>query len=74
MLTYFFIIEYSEQEIDDPEGVVLPSDDAAIEYARRIIDDIRKDRRPEDPEATRKTSIIVEFVKPDTDHTREDRE
>ena len=35
-----------------PEGMVLPSDAAAIEYARQIIDDLRKDRRPEDPEAT----------------------
>ena len=34
------------------EGVALPSDTAAIEYARRIIDNLRKDRRPEDPEAT----------------------
>jgi hypothetical protein len=52
MLPYFFIIEYGGQEIDDPEGVVLPGDTAAIEYARRIIDDLRKERRPEDPEAT----------------------
>jgi hypothetical protein len=31
-----------EREIDDPDGVVLPSDAAAIEYARRIIDDLGK--------------------------------
>jgi len=24
MLAYFFIIEYGEQEVDDPEGVALP--------------------------------------------------
>jgi hypothetical protein len=49
---YFFIIEYDEREIDDPDGVVLPNGAAAIEYGRRIIDDLRKDHRPEDPEAT----------------------
>jgi hypothetical protein len=31
---------------------MLPNDAAAIEHARRIIDDLRKDHRPEDPEAT----------------------
>jgi hypothetical protein len=51
MPRYFFIIETDEREIDDPDGVVLPNDVAAIEYARRIIDDLRKDHRPEDPEA-----------------------
>jgi hypothetical protein len=44
------IIEYDEREIDDPDGV--PNDAAAIEYARRIIEDLRKDHRPEHPEAT----------------------
>jgi hypothetical protein len=48
----FFIVAYGERQIDDPEGEVLPNDDAAIEYARRIIDDLRKDQQPEDPEPT----------------------
>jgi hypothetical protein len=52
MPRYFFIVEYDKREIDDPDGVVLLNDAAAIEYGRRIIDDLRKGHRPEDTEAT----------------------
>jgi hypothetical protein len=48
MPRYFFIVGFGEQEIDDPEGVALSGDAAAIEYARKIIDDLRNDRRLED--------------------------
>ena len=34
---------------------MLPNDAAGIEYGRRIIDDLRKDHRPEDAEP----SIVV---------------
>jgi hypothetical protein len=40
------------------------SDAAAIEYARRIIGDLRKDRRPEDPE----TTIVVKNTVGDVIH------
>jgi hypothetical protein len=49
MRRYLFIIDYDEWEIDDPDGVVSPNDAAGIEYGRRIIEDLRKDRRPERP-------------------------
>jgi len=42
-MRYFFIIEYDEREIDDPDGVVLPNDAAGIEYGRRIIEGISAD-------------------------------
>jgi hypothetical protein len=48
MPRYFFVFEYADRQIDDPEGVVFPSDADAIEYARETIDDLRKDHRPED--------------------------
>jgi hypothetical protein len=43
---------------------MLPNDAAAIEHARRIIDDLRKDHRPEDPEATIvvKNKRVMSFV------------
>ena len=41
-------VEFGEREIDDSEGAVLSGDAAAIEYARKIIDDLRSDRRSED--------------------------
>jgi hypothetical protein len=36
-------------QIDDPDGPLLSADTAAIEYARRIINDLREERRPEEP-------------------------
>jgi hypothetical protein len=49
MQRYFFAIMYPGQEIEDPEGTLLPSEIAAIEYARRVIDSLREDQKPEDP-------------------------
>ena len=34
-------------EINDTEGTLLSSDDAAVEYARRVIDGLREDQKPE---------------------------
>ena len=50
MPRYFFIVTYDDHEIDDPHGTLLPADTAVIEYARRIVDDLREDKRPEEPE------------------------
>jgi uncharacterized protein DUF6894 len=53
MPRYFFIMTFSDQrEIDDPEGTRLPDDDAAIQYARRLIDDLNEDQLPGEPEPT----------------------
>jgi hypothetical protein len=49
---------YADQQIDDPDGILLPADTAAIEYARRIINVLRQKRWPEEPEP----SIAVENV------------
>ncbi len=48
MPRYFFTVTYPDQEIDDTEGTLLSSDNAAIEYARRVIDSLREDQKPED--------------------------
>jgi hypothetical protein len=37
---YFFILAYPDQEIGDPRGVIVPSDEAAIEAGRKIIDEL----------------------------------
>ena len=59
MPRYYFIVAYPGQEaIDDPIGAMLPGDTAAIESARRILDDPREGRPPEEPEPT----IIVKNV------------
>jgi hypothetical protein len=41
-----------QREIGDPEGTRLPDDDAAIQYARGIIDDLNEDQLPGEPGAT----------------------
>jgi hypothetical protein len=40
---------YPDQEIGDPDGTLLPSETAAIEYARRVIDHLREDHKLETP-------------------------
>ena len=50
MPRYFFVVTYADHQVDDPDGTLLPADAAANEYARRIINDLREERRPEDPE------------------------
>ena len=47
MPRYFFTVTYPDQEIDDTEGTLWSSDNAAIEYARRVIDSLREDQKPE---------------------------
>jgi hypothetical protein len=47
MPRYFFTVTYPDQEIDDPEGALLLSDNAAVEFARTVIDG--KDHKSEDP-------------------------
>jgi hypothetical protein len=49
MPRYFFVVTYADHQIDDPDGTLLPADTVAIEYARRIINDLREERRPEEP-------------------------
>ena len=52
MPRYFFILAYPDQEIGDPRGVIVPSDEAAIEAGRKIIDELLAERGPEDPSPT----------------------
>jgi hypothetical protein len=47
MPRYFFTVTYPDQEIDDPKGTLLLTDNAAIEFARRVIADPREDQEPE---------------------------
>jgi hypothetical protein len=42
MPRYFFVVTYADHQIDDPDGTLLPAETAAIEYARRIINDLRE--------------------------------
>jgi hypothetical protein len=49
MRRYFFTVVYSDQEIADPLGTVLPDDDAATEYAERLLAGLRAERPPELP-------------------------
>jgi hypothetical protein len=44
---YFFVIASAGHEMDDRTEALLPNDNAAIEYARRIIDDLREEH-PDD--------------------------
>ena len=52
MPRYFFILAYPDQEIDDPRGVIVPSDEAAIEAGRKIVDELLAELRPDDPNPT----------------------
>jgi len=52
MPRYFFILAYPDQEIADPRGVIVPSDEAAIEAGRKIIDELLAESGPEDPSPT----------------------
>ena len=48
MPRYFFVVTCTKLMIR--KGTLLPADTAAIGYARRIINDLREERRPEEPE------------------------
>ena len=52
MPRYFFIVAYSDREFDDPDGTLLPGDEAAIDYARRLAEELREDRQPGEPDMT----------------------
>ena len=52
MPRYFFILSYTDRVIGDPAGTVLPSDEAAIGAARKIIDDLLEDSGPGEPRPT----------------------
>jgi hypothetical protein len=52
MPRYFFILAYPDQEIGNPRGVIVPSDEAAIEAARKVIDELLAERGPDDPNPT----------------------
>ena len=49
---YFFIVAYSDREFDDPDGTLLPGDEAAIDYTRRLAEELREDRQPGEPDMT----------------------
>ena len=53
MPRYFFTAIYSDQaKILDRQGTLVRDDATAIKVARKVFDDFRRDRRPEDPEVT----------------------
>jgi len=53
MPRYFFTAIYSNQaKILDRKGTLVRDDATAIKVARKVFDDFRRDRRPEDPEVT----------------------
>ena len=53
MPRYFFIVAYADQRaVDDRDGTALPDDTAAVEYARRLIDDLRDEVLPGEAEPT----------------------
>ena len=52
MPRYFFILVYPDKELRDPGGAIFPSDEAAIEAARKVIDELLAERQPEDPNPT----------------------
>ena len=59
MRRYFFTVVYSDlTELRDSRGTPLRNDAAAIDIARRVFNDFRADRGPEDPNPT----IIVKNV------------
>ena len=41
MPRYFFVVTYADHQIGDPDPTLLPADTAAIEYAHRIMNDLR---------------------------------
>jgi hypothetical protein len=53
MPRYFITVVYTDRgEITDPKGTQFKDDTAVIEAARRVIDDLRAARRPDDPKPT----------------------
>lgn len=52
MPRYFFFVAYPDREFDDPDGVLLPSDEAAIDYARGLAKELSRDRQPGEPDMT----------------------
>ena len=51
MPRYYFIVTYADKELGIPGGSILPGDKAAIEAARKVIDELLA-KRPEDPNPT----------------------
>jgi hypothetical protein len=49
MPRYFFILAYPDNEIGDPKGLILPSDETAIKSARNAMDELLASRGPNDP-------------------------
>jgi hypothetical protein len=45
MPRYFFVVTYADHQIGDPDPTPLPADTAPIEYAHRIMNDLREERR-----------------------------
>jgi hypothetical protein len=53
MPSYFFTAIYSNQaKILERKGTLVRDDATAIKVARKVFDDFRRDRRPEEPEVT----------------------
>ncbi len=42
MPRYYFILQWGNREHDDPHGTALPSDQAARDYAERIIGELKE--------------------------------
>jgi hypothetical protein len=42
LLRYFFVVQGPQEAIDDPEGIVLASDNAAIAHGLEFIREIKK--------------------------------
>jgi hypothetical protein len=43
---YFFVLAYPDKELRDPGGAIFSGDEAAIEAARKVIDELLAERQP----------------------------
>ncbi len=41
MPRYFFVLQHPDGTLDDAEGAILPTDSAAVEYAQRIVRELK---------------------------------
>ena len=46
---YFFIVQLSDMEVDDPRGTILPNDADAVAHAERLIRTIKEDEGIAEP-------------------------
>jgi hypothetical protein len=50
MPRYFFTLKWPDNEHADPEGIVLQDDGAALEYAQRIVRELKEEDGNDDPD------------------------